>query len=230
VPLGLMDGQLTELSEFLSLDQRIDVKASALDYVLGFTGNDEGCQLIMSNATFVNKLLDLTTDRESLISRDAFLALLNLSANDESATKLNQLNVISQFLQMLTQPSHSSHIKQLSMLISNLTRQTIGTLILINSLTSSDHSVNLTHLIDMFDKTADNDTVDYLAPVFSNITQDSKARQMFLDQRHTHVPRLMSYVGHQSLVRRGGTIGCLRNLTFEVGRHQCECMMLYCLC
>ena len=219
-----MEKELQELCTFLRLNSRLDVKSSALNYILGLTATDEGRGLILQNDSVLRNLLDLTTDANHVISRDALLAVLNSTASDKIAMKLISMNAIPQFLSMLVDPNYK-HTNTLCMVLSNITRHEQGAKILSDLLTSSSHPVSLSQLVDKFDKAVPrrpDDSVDYLATVFSNITQVLSARQAFLERSSCLISRLLAYTQYQgSLIRRGGIIGLIRNLCFEVGWHIC---------
>ena len=213
-----MEDHVAELSSFLSTHTRLDVQSVALTSILGLTGTADGCKALMANDTILTRLLDLIVYSAEL-SRDALLVILNLSANEQAASQLNSdhLLVISRFCEMLTNPKHSANMNQIVMVLSNLTRQEKGSQILTETINDTNHSITLNKLIDLFDKTRST-SLEYLATVFSNLTQVSAARLLFLDKNQAHVSRLVPYTQHrESLIRRGGIIGCLRNLSFEVG-------------
>lgn len=213
-----MAGQLGELFSFLTLNTRLDLKSTALEYVLGMTGSEEGRSFIKRNQDVLRLLLELTTDAQPLISRDAHLALLNLSAVDDVAEHLIDLEVIPRFLEFLVNPKWT-HADKVCMILSNLTRQGKGAEAFVKAVTT-DGKPSLYQLIDIFDRTGYNKDANfhYLGTVFSNVTQTSTARILFLDRSRCIIPRLLPYTQFQgSVIRRGGVVGLLRNLCFEVG-------------
>ena len=213
-----MAGRLDELFSFLSLNTRLDLKSTALEYVLGMTGSEEGRSFVKNNQEVMRLLLELTTDEQPLISRDAHLALLNLSAVDELAEHLIDLEVIPRFLEFLVD-SKWTHADMICMILSNLTRQGKGADAFVKAVTT-DGKPSLFQLIDVFDRTGYNKDANfhYLGAVFSNVTQTPAARILLLDRSRCIVPRLLPYTQFQgSVIRRGGVVGLLRNLCFEVG-------------
>ncbi len=61
----------------------------------------------------------------------------------------------------------------------------------------------------------------YLGPVLSNLTQIKDARLALLDRDHYVIQRLLPFTEYaQSLVRRGGIVGALKNCCFETGETQ----------
>lgn len=61
--------------------------------------------------------------------------------------------------------------------------------------------------------------LNYLAPIFSNLTQVSQARNQFC--RNTEIlSRLLPFVSYEdSVVRKGGVIGVLKNICFNTKLH-----------
>ena len=235
-----MSGDLEELLSFLSLRSRLDLKSTALDYVLGLTGSEDGKALIKSNPEVLKLLFELTTDEQPVIARDANLVLLNLSSSLEVADVMLDLSCVSRLLVLLVNPNYVS-ADAVCMTLSNLTRSEKGSEAFIAALTHSEHAQTaqqssamsasasnatltvptLYQLVDIFDRKGYNKNANfhYLATVFSNITQVSVARQLFLDRKKCIVPRLIPYTQfYDSEIRRGGVVGLFRNLCFEVGQ------------
>lgn len=210
--------ELTELAAFLRLDSQLDLKTPALEYVLGLTGTEEGRSLLLSEDAVLLLLLDLSTDSQLVVSRDALLALLNLSGTEKVALKLTELDVTPRLLQLLVDPTYQL-ADSVCMLLANLTRTEQGAVAFTTAITSGS-CPDLQKLVDVFNQTDYNESArfHYLGPVFSNMTQVQQARRMFTDRNLCLLPRLVPHTRHrESLVRRGGMAGLLRNLSFEVG-------------
>ena len=214
-----MTEQLSELRQFLAIHERLDLKAVALECVLRLTGSQDGKTSVLGHREVVMALMDLTTDPQPLISRDAHLALLNLSVQEDFVRHVVELQAIPKFLQFVADPTWKEADK-VCMLFSNLTRHLSGAEAFVRAITA-EGSVSLCQLVHIFDRKGYNKDAnfDYLAAVFSNITQVKAARRLFLDRTKTLIPRLLPYTRYEeSLVRRGGIVGLLKNLTFEVGK------------
>ena len=212
--------QLGELFTFLQPDARSNVKSVALSYLLGLTGSEEGRALVTQQGDVVYPLLlDLINDKVHEVSRDALLTLLNLSAFETAANCLVKLGIIPRLLNLVVDHSNQ-HADTSCMLLSNLTRQEVGALALTEIL-MVEGKPDILQLVDIFNQKGYNEHAQfhYLATVFSNITQVASARHLFLDRSKMLLPRLLPFVQFQeSLTRRGGVAGLLRNLCFEVGR------------
>ena len=235
-----MTDQLEDLFSFLSLDSRVDLKTIALDYILGLTGSEGGRAMIKSSSPVVRLLLQLTSDKQTVIAKDANLVLLNLSSSKDVAEMMLDLDVIPKLLVHLVNPEYT-HSDAICMTLSNLTQSEKGSELFLAAIMKSEqaqteHSAatassaacaatslatpSLYQLVDIFDRKGYNKNANfhYLATVFLNITQLSLARQLFLDRKKCILPRLIPYTQfYESEIRRGGIVGLVRNLCFEVG-------------
>lgn len=217
-----MTEQLNEILRFLAVKERLDLKAVALECMLRLTGSRDGRAAVLCHREAVKALMELTTDTQPLISRDAHLALLNLSEQEEFVARVAELQAIPKFLQIVADPA-CKEADKLCMMFSNLTRHLSGAEAFTKAI-ATDGCVSLSQLVHIFDRKNFNKDAnfDYLAAVFSNITQVKAARSYFLDRSSkTLVSRLLPYTRYEaSLVRRGGIVGLLKNLTFEVDAHE----------
>ena len=215
--------ELHELCEFLSPSARLDLRSSALDYVLGLTGSSEGLALLGKHTRLLQRLLELAGDSsQPVLCRDSHLALLNASADAELGENLVRLDAAPRLLERLVD-SKWKEADKICMTLSNLTRGESGSSAVSRALAESGGcSVSLYNLVDIFGRVgySKHANYDYLATVFSNISRLGLVRKMFLNQDKCIVPRLLHYTQSSSLTRRGGIIGLLRNLCFQVGAHR----------
>lgn len=207
--------EVEQLTSFLKKDARVDLKVPALSYVLGLTGNPDGLDCIYAHKEILlPALLELTEDEFDVIANDSYLALVNVAANSRLARELVFLHVIPKLLRLLLEPKCTDHV---TMILSNLTRGDEGSKAVLDMLQNTNSTVQLHHLVGLFctNKTA---KFHYLATVFSNISQLSSGRRLFLDPHQSILQRLLPFIRYQeSLVRRGGIVGLARNLCFETG-------------
>ena len=209
--------KLAELCEFLSPSARLDLRSTALDYVLGLTGSPEGLRLIGEHTKLLQQLVELAGDSgQPVVSRDAHLALLNASSDAGVAESLVGLGAVPRLLERVVDPDWKESDK-ICMTLSNLTRGESGSLAVSRAL--RDSRIPLYKLVDVFGRVgySKHANYDYLATVFSNISQLAVVREMFLERGKCLVPRLLPYTQSPSLTRRGGIAGLLRNLCFQVG-------------
>lgn len=217
--------ELSELLSFLSLNTRLDVKCTALGYVLGLTGSKAGKEWIKNNRDILGKLLDLLDDHNEIVSKDAHVAIVNLSADQEMVDYL--LSSIPLFLCHLQNPQWI-HADKLCTIISNLSHFEIGARCLFKALSEAESSeeknkgVTFCRLVDIFDQWKSYNrsaNFHYLASVFLNLSQIREARQLFLDRSKCILPKLLPYTQFAgSHIRRCGIAGLIKNLCFEVGK------------
>ena len=206
--------EVNQLATFLKKDARVDLKVSALNYVLGLTGSPDGLDCIYAHKEILlQALFELTEDELNAVANDSYLALVNIAANSRLARELVLLHVTPQLLTLLLDPKCTDHV---TMILSNLTRENEGSKAVLDALHNS--TVQLHQLVGLFctNRTA---KFHYLATVFSNISQLPSGRRLFLDPQQCVLQRLLPFIHYQdSLVRRGGIVGLVRNLCFETGK------------
>ena len=211
-----------ELLPFLSLDARGDVKALALDYILGLSGSDSGKNFLNENEEYLRRLLDLTKDSNSNISRDAYSALVNLSAELVISEKLLTYNIIEPFLSYALNPT-SEHADKVAMILSNVTR-TEGGCSEVLKVTKTSEDCSLYRVVEVLCKENYNPQakLNYLATFISNLTQVQDSRDFILDKERCVIQRLLPFTTYSaSLVKRGGIVGVLKNCCFETSEYQC---------
>ena len=94
-----------ELCQFLSPSARMDLRSTALEYVLGLTGSPEGVRLLSGHPRALQQLLDMGGDTsQQAVSRDAHLALLNASADPQLAESLVSLGGVPCLLKQAVDP------------------------------------------------------------------------------------------------------------------------------
>ena len=207
--------EVSQLASFLKKDARVDLKVSALSYVLGLTGSPDGLDCIYAHKEILlPALLELTEDESHAIANDSYLALVNLAANSRLARELVLLHVTPKLLTLLLDPKCTDHV---SMILSNLTRSNEGSKAVLEVLQSDNSNVQLHQLVGLF-CTNRTTKFHYMATVFSNISQLPSGRRLFLNPQQCILQRLLPFMSYQdSLVRRGGIVGLVRNLCFETG-------------
>lgn len=82
---------------------------------------------------------------------------------------------------------------------------------------------SLLELIDAFTRTDYNKKkchLNYLGPIFSNLSQISKGREFFCRPNSEFLYRLTPFIQfEESIVRKGGIVGLLKNICFDTSRH-----------
>lgn len=198
------------------------------------TGSKEGLEEIIKLPQMVVALITLLSDTTKVVAKDAALSLVNISALTEGAVTLVNLeikqhcpplqnppnNIIHEILQNIYDPN-SYIADQCCMILSNLTRcshliEKIVDLI-------EEHGKGLDELINVFTKIGYNKSgakLHYLGPVLSNLSQSHRIRMFILHKTKCIIQRLLPFTEYkESLVRRGGIIGTLKNCCFEEDFH-----------
>ena len=221
--------EVKELLSFLSAGARLDIKCTALEYILGLTGSEDGREWIKANGAVLERLLDLLEDKNEVISKDAHLAIVNLSADRSIVESL--VDHMPQLLCYLKQPQWT-HADKICTILSNLSRDARGAGLLFEALTDAEtggkpggeggkRNPTLCELVDIFDRWDSFNkraNFHYLASVFLNLSQLGDARQLFLDRSKCILPKLLPYTQFpESHIRRGGIVGLIKNICFEVG-------------
>ncbi|XP_046735446.1 protein HGH1 homolog [Diprion similis] len=225
---------LEEISQFLDIGTRLDLKSIALQHVLSVTGSNDGIELLLSLPEIVRQLILLVQDNSTSVCKDAALSLINISAYEAGA---NALLVISETSKMRPDERPNDNLvytclrcildKQndladpCCMILSNLTRAHSLTERILAVVDNSGYAWGA--IIAAFTAQKYNEkgaTLHYLGPVFSNLSQSVTMRRYLLDREHCVIQRLLPFTEYvESTVRRGGIVGTLKNCCFDTEYH-----------
>lgn len=199
------------------------------------TGSKQGLEEIFKLPEMIVALITLLNDSTKVIAKDASLCLVNISAVHEGALILVNLdikqhcpplqkppnNIIHEILQNIFD-CNSNIADQCCMILSNLTRYSHLIEKVIDLM--EEHDKSLDELINIFTKIGYNKNggkLHYLGPVLSNLSQSHRIRMFILDNTKCVIQRLLPFTEYkESLVRRGGVVGTLKNCCFEEGYHE----------
>ncbi|CAG9769971.1 unnamed protein product [Ceutorhynchus assimilis] len=229
-----MEEALNELLKFVQIGARLDLKAVAVEHILGLTGTPEGTEAVSNKPQLLTALISLLEDKTVPISKDASLCLVNISANERGATALLNVDVNANCPPLQLPPQHivtqclnqifneqSKIADQCCMILSNLSRPSHLIEKVIDVIEASGKSFD--ELINIFTKKEFNKNakLHYLGPVLSNLSQSSHVRKYILDKEKCVIQRLLPFTEYKdSLVRRGGIVGTLKNCCFEDNHHE----------
>ena len=190
---------------------------------LDLSGSQDGCLLIRRSDELLRALFELTEEKVAAIRRDVFLVLVNVSANEEGA--INIVNVDDRQLikksveEILNE--NSTLADPCAMFLSNITRPRANLEPVLDVLLSIEHS--LERLLTAFTRKQFNKkgmTLDYIGPIFSNLTQSPRGRDIVCDPEHNMLIRILPFTHHpDSVIRKGGATGILKNVCFDTSRH-----------
>lgn len=217
----LSDSEAKELLSFLTLEMRADVKGHATEYILGLTGNRDGCRYLQSKPDFLQALVTLTSDVSIAIVKDCYHALINLSADETLHQPLvKETNILPTLLKHLLDPEYV-FADRICTILSNLTRHERTCRDVFKTL--QEQNIGLAKLVEIFCQEGFNQkaSLHYLGPLLSNLTQLPEARHFILDKERCVIQRLLPYTQYeQSTTRRGGVVGTLRNCCFDYAHHE----------
>lgn len=199
------------------------------------TGNENGTDEIIKVPELLLSLISLMYDTSKPIAKDSSLCLVNISAVDEGATKLINLdvkqhcpplqkppnNIIHEILNNVFDPN--SHIAdQCCMIFSNLSRHSHLIEKIVDLIDESGKTLD--ELINIITKTNYNKNgakLHYLGPALSNLSQSHRVRMFILDKTKCIIQRLLAFTEYKnSLIRRGGVVGTIKNCCFEEDFHE----------
>ncbi|XP_014470537.1 PREDICTED: protein HGH1 homolog [Dinoponera quadriceps] len=225
---------LQAIKDYLNYDTRLDLKAVALNYVLGMTATSDGREILLGLAEILKQLVILTQDSSVPISKDAVSALVNITG-DESGT--NALLIISESGGSTNTQEYSSNLIEVCIkaIMDKSSVLADPCCMILSNMTRPFHSVDrVIALIEQCGYTWDaimaaftakqyNTTgakMHYLGPVFSNLSQSPYVRRYLMDRDHCVIQRLFPFTEHPDMIRRGGIVGTLKNCTFDTKNHE----------
>ena len=165
----------------------------------------------------------LLQDAQEAIAKDAHLAVVNLTAEHETCSKVLTYQTEPDFLTFLLQyilKPDSVFADIACQILSNMSRFEGCAAKIIRTMVDKKETVGFDKLIQVFCRENYNKfaKLHYLGPLLSNLTQIKDARLALLDKEHYVIQRLLPYTEYSdSLVRRGGIVGALKNCCFETG-------------
>ena len=216
-----------ELLPFLSLTSKPQVRCIGMQYFLGLTGSDEGRALLKSDDKYITAIIELLKDKEVLIQKDAYLALVNLCAIPEISVQIVNMESNSKFLQnmleyVLEKDSEWADIG--CTILSNISHLPTCAHKIVNIMLDNEH-IGFEKLINIFCQMNHNkkNNLHYLGPFLSNLTQIQIARLAIMNRNRCIFQRLLPYLDYkESVTRRGGVVGTIRNCCFETS----ECIFI----
>ncbi|KAH8385873.1 hypothetical protein KR200_003034 [Drosophila serrata] len=217
-----------ELVQFMQPNQRLDLKAVALTHVLSLTGSEEGKSAILSLDEMLMAIFGLTYDDNTTVAKDAVLTLINLTAEEEGAVQVFQLAkkvqptfpIVDVAAKAITD-EQSVLADPWSMVLSNLTRVESLVHEILDILERGDQTLpRLAKAFAQLDYNKKKCKLHYLAPIFCNLTQVPRGRELCCHNRYKLLEKLLPFASFEgSVVRRGGTIGILKNVCFDAVYH-----------
>ena len=220
-----------EMLPFLKKETRGDVKSIALRYFLEMTGSKEGRDFIGEGDKFLTAIFDLTLDSHSEIAKDAYFCLINLSTEDTIAWKLMNMpersTIVLDILQRVLKPD-CLHADEATSIVANVTRLPGCAKQLAQQILASDSKVTMESIVNILCqvKYNKNASLHYIGPILANLTQVSDIRKVVMDRQRCIMQKLLPFTEFKdSLIRRGGIVGALKNCCFEYGELRLQMVM-----
>ncbi|KAG7203869.1 hypothetical protein KM043_017923 [Ampulex compressa] len=226
---------LSELGQYLRPDSRLDLKAIALSHILSATGTADGRELLLRQAALLKQIVILMQDDSPAISKDAALSLINVTGDEAGA---NAMLIISESLNPDNEEKYCHNLINVClrcimdknsaladpccMILSNVSRPLHLVDRVITLIEKSGHSWD--SIVSSFTAKQYNTVgakLHYLAPMFSNLSQSPHVRKYLMDKNRRVIQRLLPFTEYaESIVRRGGIVGTLKNCCFDVENHE----------
>ncbi|XP_063392051.1 protein HGH1 homolog [Cydia fagiglandana] len=215
---------LDELLQFLKPDSRIDLKHIALDHLVGLSGSEDGIHTLLKNEQVIASIIELTSDSVDEVAKNALLALVNITANAKGASEILKYrpstckNIIELLIGYVLDPNKKD-ADAACMILSNITRLEDELEVCLDTLIPKLNDILNVYVNIDFNKTGSK--LHYLGAMFSNLSCSSRIRK-WLTEENPHVPliKILPFCNYeQSNIRRGGAIGTIRNLSFDVEYH-----------
>ncbi|XP_065082837.1 protein HGH1 homolog [Ochlerotatus camptorhynchus] len=214
---------LREMTPFLSKSARLDLKSVSLTHVLGLTGSKDGITLISQCPQLLSNVVELTADESESVRKDAVLTLVNISAEQEGAEAL-----VKELVGEIVPLSYAAILDEnnkladpWSMVLCNVSRPEALVNAVLEELLKIEHAIEkLTTCLTRIGYNKQKGHLNYLGPLFSNLSQCKRGRDIICNQKTDLLSRIVPFVHHEgSIVRRGGAIGLLKNICFDSTVH-----------
>lgn len=217
-----------EIVSILKNEHRYDIRHTCMEQLLGLTGSIDSVTLLLNQNDLIKVLISFMVDQKD-VSRLSCLALINLSSDEVNAKKLlgvdhsisseqvsDREKIISNSLKHVLY-KESELADSCCMLLCNLSRTCLLANHVVNLI--SDFELIINKLVDAFCDLKYNKkgcNLHYLAPFFSNISQSPSV----IEPMCKSIERLISFTEYKdSVIRRGGIVGLLRNFSFRTEKH-----------
>lgn len=219
---------LKDIVKFMNPLERADLVSISLTHVLSLSGSVEGKKAILQHDEVLVAVFNLHDHKFNEIAKYAALTLINLTAEEDDA--INVLETAKSLSPAF--PLISIAIKQIvdenskladpyTMVLSNLTRsEKIVEDIIVELEMESTTMPALLKAFTKLDYNKQNMKLHYLAAIFCNLTQSARGREIACEAKYDFLEKILPFASYEdNIVRRGGTIGILKNICFDPVYH-----------
>lgn len=215
---------LNEMLQFLKPEARLDLKHISLDHLVGLSGTERGVETLLLNEQIMQAVIELTDDKVDQVSHNALLLLVNVSAHTKGATELlkyrpsSHKNILELLISYVLNPMKTD-ADAACMILSNVTRLEDELEVCLD--TFLPHLNDILNAFVNIDYNKKGSKLHYLAPMFSNLSCIYRIRKWLIEENpHTPLIKLLPFCNYeQSVVRRGGALGTVRNLSLDTECH-----------
>ncbi|XP_011190364.1 protein HGH1 homolog [Zeugodacus cucurbitae] len=219
---------LKDIVKFMNPLERADLVSISLTHVLSLSGSVEGKKAILQHDEVLVAVFNLHDHKFNEIAKYAALTLINLTAEEDDA--INVLETSKSLSPAF--PLISIAIKQIvdenskladpwTMVLSNLTRsEKLVEDIIVELENDSTTMPALLKAFTKLDYNKQNMKLHYLAAIFCNLTQSARGREIACEAKYDFLEKILPFASYEdNIVRRGGTIGILKNICFDPVYH-----------
>ncbi|XP_063707348.1 protein HGH1 homolog [Culicoides brevitarsis] len=220
---------INELLPFLDLGSRLDLKAVAVSHVLSLTASPEGKNLLFTNEKLVECLVNLTGDKSEAIAKDACRALINISSDAEGAefllnkfpSKHDLKGIVQHCIQQILD-NECPTAGLFCAILSNLSRPEHLVERVIDVIEGTEDTIHrLVTCFTMLTYNKKGSNLGYLGPIFSNLSQHHRGRQLICNRQVALLQRILPFTHHEDdVIRRGGAVGLVKNVCFDSTLHE----------
>nr|XP_014085491.1 protein HGH1 homolog [Bactrocera oleae] len=219
---------LKDIVSFMNPLEREDLISISLTHVLSLSGSIEGKKAILQHDEVLVAVFNLVNHKFKEIAKYAVLTLINLTADEEDAKKVfeiaKSLNPAFPFISIAIKEivdENSKSADPWTMVLSNLTRsENLVEEIIVELEKESTTVPKLLEAFTKLDYNKQNMKLHYLAAIFCNLTQTARGREIACEAKYDFLEKILPFTSYEeNIVRRGGTIGILKNICFDPVYH-----------
>ncbi|XP_014085491.2 protein HGH1 homolog [Bactrocera oleae] len=219
---------LKDIVSFMNPLEREDLISISLTHVLSLSGSIEGKKAILQHDEVLVAVFNLVNHKFKEIAKYAALTLINLTADEEDAKKVfeiaKSLNPAFPLISIAIKEivdENSKSADPWTMVLSNLTRsENLVEEIIVELEKESTTVPKLLEAFTKLDYNKQNMKLHYLAAIFCNLTQTARGREIACEAKYDFLEKILPFTSYEeNIVRRGGTIGILKNICFDPVYH-----------
>ncbi|XP_050520100.1 protein HGH1 homolog [Daktulosphaira vitifoliae] len=224
---NIPDHLLLVMIRTLMVDTDKDLKKEVLNHLLRQTNIES--QIILDNMNELLGGLFHTLESDNSNREIASMCLINIAAKDKGHTYIfsylqknhaknnsESLVIISKMIEYINKEA-SQVANAILMLLCNLTREKNYAYIIFQSFDEPFKTLELLMKLFIMRDLKEEKNYDYISYLLSNLCQLHDVRIWLMDSGS--FPKLLSFLNHNSSIRRAGVIMTIKNCCFELDRH-----------